>query len=268
MDKLLNVIKGMVIGVSNIIPGVSGGTMAVVFGIYDKLILSITNFFKDWKKNFAFLFQIALGAGLGIILFSKLLTYLLETYPQQTNFFFIGLILGSVPILFKKATEKKVQHINVVWLVVTFGLLVWMALSGEAESSATILTTLNVKSFISLALAGFIAAATMILPGVSGSFVLLLLGLYDTMLAAVSNFNIPLLFAGGIGAVLGLVTMTKVIEAIFNKFPQTAYMAILGLILGSVFAIFPGFTLGVSGIISIIACLGGFLIAYIVGKNE
>lgn len=268
MDKILNIIKGMVIGVSNIIPGVSGGTMAVVFGIYDKLISSITNFFKDWKKNFAFLFQIALGAGLGIILFSKLLTYLLDIYPQQTNFFFIGLILGSVPILFKKATEKKVQPVNIIWLVVTFVLLVWMALSGEAEGSSTILTTLNLKSFISLALAGFVAAATMILPGVSGSFVLLLLGLYDTMLAAVSNFNIPLLFAGGIGALLGLVTMTKVIEAIFNKFPQTAYMAILGLILGSVFAIFPGFTFGVSGIVSIIACVIGFLVAYIIGKNE
>lgn len=268
MNKFLNVIKGMVIGVSNIIPGVSGGTMAVVFGIYDKLISSITNFFTDWKKNFSFLFQIALGAGLGIILFSKLLTYLLDSFPEQTNFFFIGLIIGSVPILFKKATAKKVQPINIIWLVVTFGLLVWMAFSGEAESSKVILTTLNVKSFVSLVLAGFIAAATMILPGVSGSFVLLLLGLYDTMLAAVSNFNIPLLFACGIGAVLGLVTMTKVIETIFNKFPQTAYMAILGLILGSIFAIFPGFTLGASGIVSIIACIGGFLIAYIVGKNE
>lgn len=268
MDKFLNFLRGVVIGVSNIIPGVSGGTMAVVMGIYDKLISSITNFFKNPKKNFIFLFQIAIGAIVGIIAFSKLIQFLLFNYQEQTNFFFIGLILGSCPILFKKATEKKINSINYIWFLGTFILLISMGLLKEPSTTVSVVTTLDVKSCISILLAGFIAAATMILPGVSGSFVLMLLGLYETMVSAVSDFNIPLLFAGGIGALLGLVTTTKLIESLFNRYPQTAYMAILGLVLGSVFTIFPGFTMGLGGLASIVLGILGFGIAYLIGKNE
>ncbi|WP_051824022.1 undecaprenyl phosphate translocase family protein [Clostridium sulfidigenes] len=109
MENIFVILKGMVIGVSNVIPGVSGGTMAVVLGIYDKLISAVNSFFKDWKKNIFFLGEIAIGAGLGIILFSKLITNLLTNHPEPTNFFFIGLILGSFPMLYKRATKGKVK---------------------------------------------------------------------------------------------------------------------------------------------------------------
>jgi len=256
MENIFVILKGMVIGVSNVIPGVSGGTMAVVLGIYDKLISAVNSFFKDWKKNIFFLAEIAIGAGLGIILFSKLITNLLTNHPEPTNFLFIGLILGSFPMLYKRATKGKVKK------------MVIMSIYSDIEVSTIAMTSLSVKSFISLFLAGFIAAATMILPGVSGSLVLLILGLYTTFTNAVSTFNIPLLIPGGLGVLVGILTMTKLIESFMSKYPQPAYFAICGLILGSVFPVYPGFTFNLSGMLSIITFLIGFILTYILGRKE
>lgn len=268
----MNIVKelliGMVIGVSNVIPGVSGGTMAVVFGIYDKLISSVTNFFKDWKKNAKFLGLLAVGAGLGILLFTNLIKVALENYPEQTNFFFIGLIVGTVPLLYKKATEKKINKLNYIWLVVTFGIAFSMAFMGNPEAKGTAITTLSGMNIVKIFFGGFIAAATMILPGVSGSFVLLLLGLYDSIITAVTEFNIPVLFVLGLGVLFGFLLMTKIIETLFKKYPQTAYFAILGLVVGSVYAIYPGFTFAIDGVISIITLVAGFTIAYLIGSKE
>lgn len=268
MDNIMNIFKGMVIGVSNVIPGVSGGTMAVVLGIYDKLISAINNFFKDWKKSIFFLGEIAIGAALGIVLFSKLISTLLNNYAEPTSFFFIGLILGSFPLLYKRATKDKVNPANYTWFIITLGLMIAMAFFKESAVTSAVMTTLSVKSFISLFLAGFIAAATMILPGVSGSLVLLILGLYTTFTTAVSTFNIPLLIPIGLGVLVGIGTMTKVIEALLNKFPQPTYFAICGLILGSIFPVYPGFTFGTMGIFSVISFAVGFIVTFILGKKE
>ncbi|MGG7176181.1 DUF368 domain-containing protein [Clostridium paraputrificum] len=268
MDIIKKLIIGMVIGISNVIPGVSGGTMAVVFGIYDKLISSVTNFFKDWKKNVQFLGTLAIGAVLGILLFTKLIKVSLETYPEQTKFFFIGLIVGTVPLLYKKATEEKVNKINYVWLVVAFSIAFLMGYLGDPEAKGTLITNLSGMNIVKIFFGGFIAAATMILPGVSGSFVLLLLGLYDSVITAVTNFNIPVLFVLGLGVLFGFLTMTKIIETLFRKYPQTAYFTILGLVVGSVYAIYPGFTFSIEGLISIITLLIGFVVAYLIGRNE
>lgn len=268
MENIINILKGMVIGVSNVIPGVSGGTMAVVMGIYDRLLNSINTFLKDWKKSIFFLGEIAIGAALGIVLFSKLISTLLEKYPEPTSFFFIGLILGSFPLLYKRATKDTVKPVNYIWFVITLVIMIAMTFFNESSASAVIMTTLSVKSFITLFVAGFIAAATMILPGVSGSLVLLILGIYTTFTTAVYTFNIPLLIPIGIGVLVGIVTMTKVIEALLNRFPQPTYFAICGLILGSIFTVYPGFTLGAMGIISIVAFVVGFVLTYILGKKE
>lgn len=268
MDNIMNIFKGMVIGISNVIPGVSGGTMAVVLGIYDKLISAINTFFKDWKKSIFFLGEIAIGAALGIVLFSKLITTLLNNYTEPTSFFFIGLILGSFPLLYKRATKDKVNPINYIWFAIALGLMIVMSLINGNDGYAVVMTTISVKTFISLFLAGFIAAATMILPGVSGSLVLLILGLYTTFTTAISDFNIPLLIPIALGVLIGIVTMTKVIEALLNKFPQPTYFAICGLILGSVFPVYPGFTFGTMGIMSIVSFAVGFILTLFIGKKE
>ena len=114
MTWILYIIFGVIIGVANIIPGVSGGTMAVVLNIYDKLIDSVSNFRKDFKKSIMFLLPIGIGAVLGIVAFSKLIEFLLTNYPLATNFFFIGLILGSIPMIFKRATEDRFRLSSLV----------------------------------------------------------------------------------------------------------------------------------------------------------
>ena len=270
MEFIKNILKGMVIGISNIIPGVSGGTMAVILGIYDKLIATINNFFKDIKKNIVFLGTIGIGAVLGILLFSKLLTYLLDPingYMEATHFFFIGLIVGSLPIIYKKAIEEKVNKKNYIFLITAFVIVFAMSLMGDAESNTAVIRTLSFGIAIKLCIAGFVAAAAMILPGVSGSFILLLMGIYSTVVTAVSEMNIILLIPVGIGVILGVLTMTKLIEALFKKYPQTAYFTILGLIIGSIIAIYPG-SMGGNIIISILSGLVGFAIAFILGKKE
>ena len=268
MEKFINIIKGIVIGVSNIIPGVSGGTMAVVLGIYDKIISSATGFFKDWKKNALFLGQLAIGAGIGILAFSKIIELLFEHYPAQTNMFFIGLILGSAPLIFKKAAEDTIKKTNYIWFIIAFIALSIMGMMREPSVANTVIGELTLEGSMKLLLSGFIAAATMILPGVSGSLVLMMIGMYNPILNAVSELNIPVLALVAIGVLAGFLTMTKIIEMLFNKYPQTAYFIILGLLLGSVFGIYEGFGVGIMIIISIISFIVGFGISYILGKKE
>ena len=268
MDIILNIIKGIVLGIANVIPGVSGGTMAVVLGVYNKLIHSVNNFFKDIKGNFKFLFQIAIGLGIGVVLFSNIITILLKTYPQQTNFLFIGLILGTCPLLYKEASKEKVRPINYLWFILALALLIVMSILKPVNATATIIRTVTLGNCFKLISAGFVAALAMVLPGISGSFVLLLLGLYTSLTTAVKEFNIILLLVVTFGVVVGFLTMTKLVESLFHKFPQSAYCIILGLVLGSIFAIYPGFTFNSSGLFSILTLIIGISISFFIGKKE
>ena len=268
MKYIIDLLKGMVIGISNVIPGVSGGTMAVVMGIYDKIIYSVNNFFKDIKKNILFLGTLGIGAVLGILLFTNVIDYLLKNFNEQTNFFFIGLIVGTVPLLYKKATETKIKARNLTGLIIGFVIVAGLGILEKVNPDAAFLSSIFKPNYIGFFVAGFIAAATMILPGISGSFVLLLIGLYEPIIGLIKTFDIIGIAVVGVGVLVGFLLMTKLIEKIFNKYPQTAYCIILGLVIGSVFVIYPGFTFGVMGIASILALIVGFLIAYYIGKNE
>ena len=187
MIKLI--LKGMVIGIANIIPGVSGGTMMVVMGIYDKLIHAITHLKSEFKETLRLLIPIVIGAAAGIVILTEVITRALEHFPVQTNFMFIGLIVGGLPIIIKKLKEtgKKVNAGNAVVLVLFFILVAGFALIGEGEASARELS-LNMVEIIKLFFIGVIASATMVIPGVSGSMVLMLLGYYYLILDSISEF--------------------------------------------------------------------------------
>lgn len=268
METFFNFLKGMVIGIANIIPGVSGGTMAVVLDIYDNLISSISDFLKDWKKNLRFLLPIVLGAGSGILLFSKLLKNLLDNYPIPTSFFFIGLIVGSIPLIAKKANETKFKKVNLIPFFITFIFLVSLSIIAPPEMNETIIRELSVGAFIKLTLAGAIGAGAMIMPGISGSFILLLIGLYTTTITAVAEFNVPILIPIGIGVLLGLVFITKLIDKLLKKYPGPTYFGILGLVIGSIFSIYKGITFDLQGIISIVVLILGMLLAYFLGGEK
>lgn len=254
MNWVLYILYGMIVGVANIIPGVSGGTMAVVLNIYDRLISSVSNLRREFKKSVLFLLPIGIGAVVGIVLFSKLIEFLLTTYPLATNFFFIGLIVGSIPMIYKRATEQRFRAVSLApFLIFLVGMLVLSSFSGGAMSGEVV-TTLSAGVFIKLTVCTAIAAAAMILPGVSGSMVMVILGTYNTVLTAISAMNIMILIPVLLGVLIGIGGGAKIIDICLKKWPQATFFAILGLVLGSIYPLVAnaGFSFSGEGIVAIV----------------
>lgn len=248
--KLLNqILRGVVIGVANIIPGVSGGTMMVSMGIYDTLIHCITHLFSEFRKSIKTLLPYAVGMVAGIVVLASLLKFLFANYALPTSTAFIGLILGGLSPLLAKINRKKLDIAAIGLFVLFFAGIIAMAFMGDVSNPDS-LTVTPVQMLILLVM-GAIAAATMIIPGVSGSMVLMLLGYYNPVLNAVDalkNAVFAMDFAAmvnplltllpfGIGVVLGIFGIAKLIEWLLARFPTHTYCAVLGLVMSSPIAI-------------------------------
>ena len=277
MDFIRLIVIGVILGVANVIPGVSGGTLAVVFNIYDRLISVITLNVKKILSEWKFILPLVAGMGLGIILFSKAITFLFENYPVQTNWFFIGIILGSIPMIVKRlmaaskasfSDARKIPVSAIVCGVLALAVMAIMTYANVAESGAPIQTELTpllaVKLFIGLAC----ATIAMIIPGISGSFLMLVVGIYSTVIAAISDFNIPLLIPAVIGGVIGLLGGAKLVRFLMAKVPAQTYGAIMGLVLGSILVIFPGFGGFATVATSILAAAVGFVVSFFAGREK
>ena len=282
-EFIMNILRGIVVGIANVIPGVSGGTMMVSMGIYDKLILVLTHFIKRFKEAVALLAPIAIGMVLAIAIFSKIFSDILfPNFPFQTNLFFIGLIVGGLPLIYKKVQGNAIKAPQVIGFVLFFALVVGLALIGEGDGvSADV--SFSVINVIKLFLVGIVAAATMVIPGVSGSMMLMVLGYYQTILDTISScidaltsFDIPavldtfvVLVPFGIGAVLGVVVIAKLVEFVLKKFPLVTYWAIIGLIVASPVAILIMMEVPAIGVVEILTgvvlLVAGFGIAYKLG---
>ncbi len=265
MDDIKNIFSGIILGVSNIIPGVSAGTVAVILGIYNKLINSISGIFKNFKSNFRFLFFIGIGVLIGIVGLSSLMEKLLDKYPWQMRYLFMGLIAGSIGILVREVRAFKPKKSHFTYFTIAFVILVIIRFI-NTSNDIHIVREINFQTSILLIFSGFIAASAMILPGVSGSFVMVLMGVYDIIISAISDFNIYILILFGIGVILGFVTMVKLIEYLIQKFKVQSYMGILGLVIGSIISIFPGFEFSINGLMYIVIFLIGFLISFFLCK--
>lgn len=257
MTFIIDMIKGIFIGIANIIPGVSGGTLALSMGIYDKLIGAVSNFLKDWKQSVLTLFPIAIGCGVGIIGFTYAIEYLLSEHTFVTCMAFIGLILGGLPVLVRQLKEKlhdgngSIGMSGSLCFLLLFAFAVFLPMIGSDEE---MMQTLTASPFLMIIMffIGIIASATMVIPGVSGSMVLMILGYYygiidsiKTFLEALKAFDIPVLLDRclilapfGIGVLLGIFLIAKLITFLFEKYGVQTYCAILGLVLSSPFAIF------------------------------
>ena len=236
MKFILDVIKGIFIGSGAILPGISSGVFCVIFGIYEQLVDSVLNIFKDFKKNFAFLFPIALGGIIGVLLVSKLLKFLFSTYPMPTNFCFIGLIM---PILFKKANNQTGFRLHyLIYFLFTF-LIGILSISLEHILPQIINLELGSNYFFYLILAGFLMSAGVVIPGVSSSVILMILGVYTTYLSAVASVNLSILFPMGIGLLIGSIVFLKLIQFLFNKYYVQTFYGIIGFVLGSVLVLYP-----------------------------
>ncbi len=276
-------LKGIVIGIANIVPGVSGGTMMVSMGIYDKLIRCITHLFSEFRKSVLFLLPIAVGMVAAIAASSFGLVYLFDNFPIQTNLLFVGLILGGLPAIWKKVKGKTMKAGHIVAGILFFAMVVGLAAMGESEGEAADLS-FGAVNVIRLFGVGVIASATMVIPGVSGSMVLMLMGFYNPVLNAIKDFFTALaafdmdgilkgcgiLIPFGLGVVAGVFGIAKLVEFIFEKFPLYAYWAIIGLIVSSPIAIllmgtFPAVTV-LSAVTGVLALAVGGVIALKLGE--
>lgn len=278
------ILKGAVIGVANIIPGVSGGTMAVSMGIYDKIIHAATHLLSEFKKSMRILIPILIGAAIGIVALARVIEIMFEKIPFQTNLLFIGLIVGGLPAIARKVKGKSIRLGHLLSFLLFFVVVAGLAVLGEQEGAAADLSfsLLNVVKLLGV---GVVASATMVIPGVSGSMMLMLMGYYNPILTEINEFidnllefNMPGLLDGclvlvpfGVGVVVGIFAIAKIIEIVFEKFPEHAYWAIIGLIVASPIAILLMNSFGAINFVTVltgaIALAAGVMIALKLGEE-
>ena len=244
MKNLILIIKGIVIALANIIPGVSGGTLMITLGVYEQIIDIISHPFKNLKNNWKFILFIGIGAVAGVLGFSKLISYCLDKFPLATPLFFIGLIIGGIPLLFRKGKVKdNIKVSNVIIFLITFGIVLLFTFLNSENNVVTITT--DIKGIVLLFLVGMVSASSMIIPGISGSFMLMLLGYYKPIIDTVSNLtkfnnlwdNLKILIPFGFGLVFGIVLVAKLIEYLLKKYEVKTYFGVIGFVLASIIAI-------------------------------
>ena len=294
MKWFLDVLRGMVIGLANVIPGVSGGTMMVSMGIYDKLIYSINNLFKKFKECFKILLPYLLGMALAIILGSVALKVAFEKYPLPTNTLFIGLILGSLPIILKQIKGAKINAVHVLIFLIFAALVIVPkviannTLVGDNVNGGSQALTLDVGHIIIYFLLGVLASASMVVPGISGSMMLKIFGYYEPIVTQTlggtfkdaipsGNWNLVLHNVGvllpfAVGIVVGIFGVAKLIEFLLKKWKVPTYCGILGMVVASPVvilmdpSIYEGFNWGIC-VAAVVALIIGVVVALKLGAD-
>lgn len=245
-DKLVLFIKGVILGIAFIIPGVSGGTLAILLGIYEELIEAVNNFyksFKNFKKYFTYLLPLGMGTLFSILLVAKIIKLGLTYAPIITILIFLGLILGGIPKLFK-VIDKKLELKDFSLMLI--GIIIVLLMSIVDKGSNVEFTNMSILSYIVLFFVGMLASATMVVPGISGSLTLMLIGYYEPILNTVNNLSsltnikeslfilIPFL----LGVILGILLIAKIIEYFLNNYREKTYLVIIGFVLASIISLF------------------------------
>lgn len=271
MKDIKNLFAGILIGISNAIPGVSGGTMAVILNIYDKILEAVS--IRHWREHKRFLAVFAVGAAIGIIGLSKIIIPLRENYPVVLGFCFIGLIVGSLPLIYKHAMgcDGKPKRYNVVLCIFAFSVLVAMSMMNKGDIANKTLEEfggMSVTFAFALVVTSAVAAIAMIIPGISGSLVMLLMGTYTVVIEGIADMNFVVLVPVGCGVLIGLAVGIKGIKRALELFPQAMYFTILGLVAGSVFPVYPGWQANGEGVCAIICAVVLGIIAYVSSRGE
>lgn len=262
----LKLIKGFIIGSSMLVPGVSGGTMAIILGIYDVLIHAVSSFKENMKANGIILAQYGVSGVLGVILLSGPMLEAVTRWNKPMMFLFLGAIIGSIPPLYKKATVFKMKKVNMVSMLGGTGVAYLITLFPEGV--LTFETNFNLFSVLILFIAGIFIAIALVLPGISASYILLMIGIYDLTLMAIKTMNLFFLVPLTIGVIAGTFLTAGILEREMNRHPQFTYMLIIGFMLGSLIEVFPGMPSGWGIIPSILTFIGGFTAIYWTGKRN
>lgn len=260
-----NIIKGIFLGAGAILPGISSGVICVMLGIYEKIINSIFNIFKDFKNNFKFLFPLLLGGLFGIFAFGKSLNYLFSKFPMQLNFTFMGLILGTIPTLFKTSVKNKFKLHYLLYSIIAFIFSIILIYYENTSSISCLNTNFSTIYYI---ICGLFMSIGIVVPGVSSTVILMLLGIYEIYLESISCLNLQVLIPLGFGLLIGSIFWLKIIQILLKKFKDQTFFTIIGFVLGSIFIMYPGFTMDYNGLISIILFFTCIFVSYYLNKSE
>ncbi|HEK5821908.1 TPA: DUF368 domain-containing protein [Staphylococcus aureus] len=273
--KWINILKGFAMGTSDLVPGVSGGTIALLLGIYNQFIASISGIFsRRFWPSFTFLIPIIIGMLLAMGSLSNLFNYLLSQHHIPTMFFFGGLIIGIVPYLLKISNYKTsftTKHYMMVIAGIAILIIITLMNNGDKHAGETL--TLSTGLIIKYFIAGMCASSAMLLPGISGSFMLLVFGVYGTVMLAISevvklNFTgLPILLAVGFGVLAGFIISSKIIQYFLTHHKLMTFALIIGFVVGSLFAVFPGLPTNiVMWFVSLVVFIIGFIVSLTLGR--
>lgn len=273
--KWINILKGFAMGTSDLVPGVSGGTIALLLGIYNQFIASISGIFsRRFWPSFTFLIPIIIGMLLAMGSLSNLFNYLLSQHHIPTMFFCGGLIIGIVPYLLKISNYKTsftTKHYMMVIAGIAILIVITLMNNGDKHAGETL--TLSTGLIIKYFIAGMCASSAMLLPGISGSFMLLVFGVYGTVMLAISevvklNFTgLPILLAVGFGVLAGFIISSKIIQYFLTHHKLMTFALIIGFVVGSLFAVFPGLPTNiVMWFVSLVVFIIGFIVSLTLGR--
>lgn len=273
--KWINILKGFAMGTSDLVPGVSGGTIALLLGIYNQFIASISGIFsRRFWPSFTFLIPIIIGILLAMGSLSNLFNYLLSQHHIPTMFFFGGLIIGIVPYLLKISNYKTsftTKHYMMVIAGIAILIVITLMNNGDKHAGETL--TLSTGLIIKYFIAGMCASSAMLLPGISGSFMLLVFGVYGTVMLAISEFvklnfaGLPILLAVGFGVLAGFIISSKIIQYFLTHHKLMTFALIIGFVVGSLFAVFPGLPTNiVMWFVSLVVFIIGFIVSLTLGR--
>jgi len=270
-------------GAADAVPGVSGGTIALLLGIYEELVTTIGNinlslfkelnngFYSFWEKlNGNFLLSLIVGIGISLVTFIKLTAYLFDKYPILIWSFFLGLILATIYVIFKLI--KSWNYVNIIFALIAIFISFYLG-------KMNIMDSINI-TLIYILISGIIAASAMIIPGISGALILVILGLYSTMINAINNIEIDKIVTFSLGAIIGLLSFSKILKWMFNKNSSLTYSILLGFVIGSIPKVWPwkselgenmlpSFSISENYLLySIIIIFFGFYFIYYIQENQ
>ena len=256
MNFVPRFLKGLAIGAAAIAPGVSGGALAVIFGLYDKMTNFIAHLNKNFKENLIFFIPIGIGCAVGILMFSRIIEFLFLNYEIEVRYAFVGLMLGTMPTVVNEANKKGFKQKYLLPFIITFVLTV-IVIFLEGNSVSMIKET--AANPVHVIFYGIVLGFGTIVPGISASVLLMYLGVYELVIGAISNLQIVLIFYLGIGFILSVLLFAKLISLLFEKAYGYTYYTILGLVLGSIISIFPGFKISsyylMNSLLLILCCI-------------
>lgn len=266
-EPLVIFLKGLWVGGTMTVPGVSGGTMAIVMGVYDRLVHSISCFFQEPKKSILFLLEFAVGGMLGVIAFARLITMLLQNsvWGTAVEFFFVGAVAAGLPLIVR---ESKVEKVNwKVLICIAVGILLVVGIAQIPDGAFQLDQQVGAKGVLMQVLCGFVVAIALVFPGISASQMLYMFGIYDVIMNEIGNLNFVPLIPLAVGLFLGIILTTKLIERLIQVYPKETYMVILGFVVASVWELFPGFVEFLN-IRCILLGIAGFVVVYFFSSRE